>query len=144
MRNLFFGLVLLLVPAAYGQGQMPLPGADGSPPRIPEGCPLRSVNEGLLERISPEGHLVFRYKGQLMVAKTTSETRYRIPGYTKRQLHAGQLIKLQPGTRAKMRICERTGEVVEMKILELGKQPDADSEIESEGAASSDSEPNKQ
>lgn len=110
---------------------MPLPGSDGSPPRIPEGCPLRSVNEGLLERISPEGHLVFRYKGQLMVAKTTSETRYRIPGYTKRQLHAGQLIKLQPGTRAKMRICERTGEVVEMKILELGKQPDADEEAES-------------
>lgn len=118
MRSL--SLLLLLAFPAMAQ----LMGPDGAPPRPPESCPLRSVNDGMLERISPDGHLVFRYKGELMVGKTTSETRYRIPGYSKRQLHAGQLVKLQPGTRAKMRICERTGEVVEMKILEMGKKPD--------------------
>jgi len=121
MRSLTL-LILLAVPALAQ-----LMGPDGAPPRPPESCPLRSVNDGMLERISPDGHLVFRYKGELMVGKTTSETRYRIPGYSKRQLHAGQLVKLQPGTRAKMRICERTGEVVEMKILEMGKKPDDES-----------------
>jgi len=120
MRLLATALLLTLPAAAQIGGTGP------EPARPPESCPLRSIPNGLLERISPEGHLVFYSKGQLMVAKTTSETRYTIPGYTKRQLHAGQMVKLQPGTRAKMRICERTGEVVEMKVLEMGKKPDDD------------------
>ena len=119
-------LALLVFTATLATAQFSGPGATpGSRP--PETCPLRWVKNAQLERISDEGHLVFRSKGELMVAKTTSETRYQIPGYSKRQLHAGALVKLKPGTRARMRICERTGEVVEMKILELPKSaPDED------------------
>ena len=86
-----------------------------------EGCPLRAV-DGTIQTISPQGQLTIDSKGKLVVAQITSETRYQIPGYDKKQIQEGLSVKFPPGSRAKFRICERNGEVIDMKLLEDKKK----------------------
>ena len=81
-----------------------------------EGCPLRAV-DGTIQTISPQGQLTIDSKGELVVGQITSETRFLIPGYDKKQIPEGVSVKFPPGTRAKFRICERNGEVVDMKVV---------------------------
>jgi hypothetical protein len=82
-----------------------------------EGCPLRAV-DAVIKTISPQGQMTLDSKGELLVAQITSETRYHIPGYDKKQIQEGITVKFPPGTRAKLRICERNGEVFDMKVVE--------------------------
>jgi hypothetical protein len=86
-----------------------------------EGCPLRVV-DGVIKTISPQGQLTVESKGQLAVAQITSETLIRIPGYEQKQIQEGITVKLPPGTRAKMRVCDRNGEVYDMKVVEEKKE----------------------
>lgn len=90
-----------------------------------EGCPLRSV-DATIQTISPQGQLTLDDKGKLVVAQITSETRYLIPGYDKKQIQEGLTVRFPPGTRAKFRICERNGEVVDMKVIEDKKKKKKD------------------
>lgn len=86
-----------------------------------EGCPLRSV-DATIQTISPQGQLTLDSKGELIVAQITTETRYQIPGYDKKQIQEGLTVKFPPGTRAKFRICQSNGDVVDMKVLQDKKQ----------------------
>jgi hypothetical protein len=105
--------------AALLSGQYVPPG-----PQLESGCPLRAV-DGIIHTISPQGQLTIDSKGQLFVGQITSETRYQIPGYDKKQIQEGPSVKFPPGTRAKFRICERTGEIVEMKVVRDKKKKDS-------------------
>ena len=93
-----------------------LPGQYVPPGPQMEGCPLRAV-EATIKTISPQGQLTLDSKGELIVAQVTSETRYQIPGYDKKQIQEGLTVKFPPGAHAKLRICERNGEVIDMKVL---------------------------
>ena len=104
----FLLLVLLALPLS---AQYTRPGPQE------EGCPLRAV-DGVIQTISPQGQLTIDSKGQLMVAQITSETRYQIPGYDQKQIQEGVTVKFPPGTRAKFRICDRNGEVFDMKVVD--------------------------
>ncbi len=117
MKAYFLVLAFLTVAASQAapQGGYVTPNSHG------EGCAIRSVT-AVLEKISPEGHLVLDVKGDFMAAKTTERTRYRIPGYTKKELRKGAAVHLKPKSRARMRICESTGEVLDMRVLELPKE----------------------
>ena len=86
-----------------------------------EGCPLRSV-DATIQTISPQGQLTLQDKSQLVVAQITSDTRFLIPGYDKKQIQEGLTVRFPPGTRAKFRICERNGEVIDMKVVEDKKR----------------------
>ena len=101
MRRLVLIPVLFLVAALPATAQY---GDYRSPNDFEFACPMRAVT-AVLKTISPEGHLTFESKGQLMVAKTTEETLFRIPGYSKDELKAGALVKLKAGSKAKMRFC---------------------------------------
>lgn len=86
-----------------------------------EGCPLRAV-DATIQTISPQGQLTLDDKGKLVVAQITSETRFLIPGYDRKQIQEGLTVRFPPGTRAKLRICERNGEVIDMKVVEDKKE----------------------
>ena len=86
-----------------------------------EGCPLRVV-DGVIKTISPQGQLTIESKGQLHVAQITTETHMRIPGYNQKQIQEGLTVKLPAGTRGKFRICERNGEIHDMKVVEDKKK----------------------
>ncbi|MEZ5366660.1 MAG: hypothetical protein R2748_31045 [Bryobacterales bacterium] len=90
-----------------------------------EGCPLRAV-DGIIKTITPQGQLTIESKGQLRVAQITSETHMRIPGYDQKQIQQGLTVKLPPGTRGKFRICERNGEIYDMKVVEDKKKKKKD------------------
>ena len=92
-----------------------LPGQYTRPGMQLEGCPLRAV-DAKIQTISPQGQLTLDSKGELLVAQITSETRFLIPGYDKKQIQEGLTVRFPPGTRAKFRICERNGQVVDMKV----------------------------
>lgn len=109
-------LALLLLAGASLSAQYKRPGMD-----LESGCPLRAV-EATIKTISPQGQLTLDSKGELIVAQITSETRYRIPGYDKKQIQEGLTVKFPPGTRAKLRICQSNGEVVDMKVIEDKKK----------------------
>lgn len=113
--------LLLLAFLTVAASQAAAQGGYISPNSHGEGCAVRSVT-AVLERISPEGHLVLDVKGDIMAAKTTERTRYRIPGYTKKELRKGALVHLKPKTRARMRICQTTGEVLDMRVLDVPKE----------------------
>ena len=102
--------VLAALAAASVSGQYVPPGMQL------DGCPLRAV-DATIKTISPQGQLTLDSKGELIVAQITSETRYRIPGYDKKQIQEGLTVKFPPGTRAKFRICQRNGEVMDMKVV---------------------------
>ena len=88
-----------------------------------EGCPLRAM-EAVIKTISPQGQLTLDSKGELIVGQITSETLIRIPGYDQKQITEGITVKLPPGTQAKLRICERNGEIYDMKVVEVKKKKD--------------------
>ena len=113
-------LLVAACAAASAQSSTARPGGYVPPNDFEFACPMRAVT-ATLKTISPEGHLTFEHKGRLMVAKTTDETLFRIPGYTKEELDQGALVKLKPNAKAKMRICERNGLVYEMKVIDQPK-----------------------
>jgi hypothetical protein len=112
MRGGMRSLVLLGLFAAVS-----LPAQYVRPGPQMEGCPLRAV-EATIQTISPQGQLTLDSKGELIVAQITSETRYQIPGYDKKEIQEAPTVKFPPGTRAKFRICQSNGEVMDMKVLE--------------------------
>ena len=116
MRVLF----LLLVSSLSLSAQ-----AYDSPNNFEFACPLRAV-KATLQTISPEGHLTFYSKGELMVAKTHEETLFRIPGYSQDELKEGAVVKLRPNAKVKMRVCDRDGLVYEMKVVEMPKSTPGD------------------
>ena len=87
------------------------------------GCPLRAV-DGRIQTLSPQGQATIDAKGELVVAQLTDETRYQLPGRSGKAIKKGLQMQLPVGTRAKFRICERNGEVYDLKIIEekLGKK----------------------
>lgn len=96
------------------------------PPGPQDGCPSHNV-KALIERISPQGEMILRVKGELMVAKITNDTRYRIPGYKQKTLSMGVAVQLPANTEARLRICHTNGEVLFMRVLSLpkNKEPEA-------------------
>ncbi len=111
MRTLLLAtLFVAALPAQYTRPGMQL-----------EGCPLRAV-DGRIQTISPQGQLTLDHKGELIVAQITDQTRFLIPGYDKKQIQEGLTVRFPPGTRAKFRICQRNGEVVDMKVVEDKKK----------------------
>jgi len=111
MRCLALLLLAAALPAQYTRPGMNIEG----------GCPLRAV-DAKSQTISPQGQLTLDSKGELIVAPLTPDTRYRIPGYEKDQIQEGLTVKFPPGTRAKCRICQRNGDVVDMKVIEDKKK----------------------
>ena len=107
MRFLAFAILL----ATSLSAQYQRPGMD-----LESGCPLRAV-DAKIRTISPQGQLTLDSKGELIVAQITPETRYLIPGYDKKQVQEGLTVTFPPGTRAKFRICQRTGEVIDLKLI---------------------------
>ncbi|MBI1352894.1 MAG: hypothetical protein GC160_01010 [Acidobacteria bacterium] len=95
--------------AAWGQYQPPGPQING--------CPLRAV-DAVIESISPKGEMVLNERGETIVGRITTETRYRISGYSQKQIQEAPSIQFPPGTRAKFLICEANGDVIDMKVVE--------------------------
>lgn len=121
MRRLSILALLFWMPVSAQQPNVSggTPGVERPGPQA--GCPLRAV-KARIEKISPQGELVLAVKGRFMPARLTSETRYDIPGYSRKALREGTDVKLEPDTEARLRICEWNGEVYHLKVLPDGKK----------------------
>ena len=80
------------------------------------GCPLLAL-EARIDTISPKGEMVMTdmKKGELVVARITDETHYRIQGYSPKQIKEAPSVTFPKGTTAKFLICSLNGDVVDMK-----------------------------
>lgn len=83
------------------------------------GCPLMAV-EARIDTISPKGEMVMTdvKKGELVVARITADTHFRIPGYSPKQIKEAPSVTFPQGTVAKFLICSLNGDVVDLKISE--------------------------
>lgn len=108
----FLAPVLLL--AASGASAQYLP-----PGPQTNGCPLLAV-EARIDTISPRGEMVLTEvkRGELVVARITEETHYRLPGYSAKQIKEAHSVTFPKGTVAKFLICSLNGDVVDMKVPE--------------------------
>lgn len=110
-RRLLAPLLLLTASAASAQYQPPGPQTNG--------CPLLAV-EARIDTISPKGEMVLTEvkKGELVVARITEETHFRLPGYSPKQIKEAPSVTFPQGTVAKFLICSLNGDVVDMKVPE--------------------------
>ena len=102
------------------------------------GCPLRAV-DAVIDSISPRGEMVLDENGEIVVARITTETRYRISGYSQKQIQEAPTIQFPAGTRGKFLICDLNGDVVDMKVVEDLKRKKKAKKAKNEPAAA---EPN--
>ncbi len=111
MRRLLAPLLLLSATSASAQYQPPGPQTNG--------CPLMAV-EARIDTISPKGEMVLTEvkKGELVVARITEDTHFRLPGYSPKQIKEAPSVTFPQGTVAKFLICSLNGDVVDMKVPE--------------------------
>ncbi len=101
-------LMLLTALAASGQYMPPGPQTNG--------CPLLAT-EARIDTISPKGEMVMTdiKNGELIVARITEDTHFRLQGYSPKQIKEAPSVTFPSGTVAKFLICSLNGDVVDMK-----------------------------
>jgi hypothetical protein len=106
----------LIVPLALGAAAA-APGQYLPPGPQTNGCPLLAI-EARIDTISPKGEMVMTdlKNGELVVARITDETHYRIQGYSPKQIKEAPSVTFPQGTTAKFLICSMNGDVVDMKV----------------------------
>ena len=105
------------LPTAGGAGAV---GAYGSGA---QGCPTVTI-EGTVWSIdlANQKFVLVTNKEEAVEVPVNEKTRYRIPGYKKKDLKADGLGKLPVERRAKVRYCFDNGDVLEVKVKKLKKK----------------------
>ena len=95
-------------------------GAYGSGAR---GCPTTTL-EGTVSSVDVDNQkfVLVNHKDEAFGVVVNEETRYRIPGYKKKDLKANGLGKIPVERWAKIRYCADSGDVLEVKVKKLKKK----------------------
>ncbi len=98
-------------------------GAGGAYGSGPQGCPTATI-EGTVSSIdlANQKFTLVTNKEEAFGVVVNEKTRYRIPGYKKKDLKADGLGKLPVERRAKISYCADNGDVLEVKIKKLKKK----------------------
>ena len=105
-------------------GTLPIGGgAGGAYGSGPQGCPTATL-EGTVSSIelANQKFVLVNHKDEAFGVVVNEKTRYRIPGYKKKDLKADGLGKLPVERRAKVRYCFDNGDVLEVKVKKLKKK----------------------
>ena len=111
------GMASGTLPTGGGAGAV---GAYGSGVR---GCPTATL-EGTVSSIdlANQKFVLVDHNNEAFGVVGNEKTRYRIPGYKKKDLKADGLGKLPVERRAKVRYCFDNGDVLEVKVKKLKKK----------------------
>ena len=124
----FTPLAFFTVCLAVGMASGTLPigggaGAGGAYGSGARGCPTTTL-EGTVSSVDAANQkfVLVTNKEMAFGVVVNEKTRYRIPGYKKKDLKAGGLGKLPLERRAKIRYCADSGDVLEVKVKKLKKK----------------------
>ena len=89
----------------------------------PQGCPTATI-EGTVSSVdlANQKFTLVTNKEEAFGVVVNEKTKYRIPGYKKKDLKADALGKLPVQRQAKIRYCADNGDVLEVKIKKLKKK----------------------
>ena len=98
-------------------------GAGGAYGSGPQGCPTAML-EGMVSSVDVDNQkfILVNHKAEAFGVVVNEKTRYRIPGYKKKDLKADGLGKLPVERQAKIRYCADNGDVLEVKVKKLKKK----------------------
>ena len=88
----------------------------------PAGCPIASVDGTISEVDVDRQRLIFVPKNHPNPVAVAEDTKFRVPGFKKKDLKTDGLSKIPVDAAVKIKFCSQTGEITEVKVKKKKKQ----------------------
>ena len=115
---------LLVVSLGVATASVKIPPGETLGEMGPGGCPIASVEGTISEVDIDKRQIIFlpRKNPKPVAVVVGADTRYRVPGFKKKELKTDGLSKIPVDAAAKIKFCTQTGEITEVKVKKKKKQ----------------------
>ena len=116
--------VLVIISLAVATASVKMPRGQVTGEAGPSGCPIASVDATIEEIDLDRQAILVTPKGQEKPVGVLigGDTKFRIPGFKKKDLRTGGLAKITANATVKLKFCADTGTVTEVKVKKEKKK----------------------